>query len=208
MSLDFLNTDIQGSDIWHEQRRGKFTSSRFGDLMKNGRGKDTMGDTAWSYIIDTAAEIITGESQGFEGNTATEWGNTYESEAIGVYEKEKGISVERCSFIALNDYVGGTPDGLIGNDGLIEIKCPFKTKNHMKTVMHNSVPSIYEWQLVGNMMVTNRDWCDFITYDPRIPGEKKLHVIRVERDQDKEDLLTQRLELAKTELNKIINQFT
>lgn len=188
----------QGTPEWHAQRRGRFTSSRFGDLMKNGRSKDSIGDTALSYILEITYEMVTGESVGFTGNAATEWGNEYEPIAIAHYEGVTGNVVDNVGFCAhpSESYAGGSPDGLIGSDGMLEIKCPYNGLNHAKNIIKGEFISTYQWQVQGNMWVTGRKWCDLVSFDPRFTGEKKIHIVRIDRDDSMIEQLEQRVKEA------------
>ena len=189
---------MQHTEDWFAQRRGRFTASRFADLMKNGRGKDAgMGETAKSYILQIAYETATGIPQGFEGNAATEWGNEHEEEARLYYEGVTGFQVDEIGFCShpKNKYAGGSPDGLVGVDGIIEIKCPYNGINHARNIVSGDFITTYQWQCQGNLWVTGRKWCDLISYDPRLPFNR-MHSIRIERDEEAIAKLAQRVDEA------------
>ena len=194
----------QKSDEWHRQRLGKFTASKFADLLGAGRKKDEAWSlTAKTYIREVLAEILTGQWVAFS-NTAMEWGIEHEDEAIKFYEDLVGYKVERNGFIELNPFVGGSPDGLINDDGIIEVKCPYTSAKHIETLASRKVPGEYVAQIQGNLLVTDRKWCDFISYDPRmIKDEHKIVVIRVERDPLFIEELKERLIDAVTYLEKM-----
>ena len=197
---------IQGTQDWHTDRLSRFTSSRMGDLMKNGRGKDAgIGQTALTYIIDKAYEIMTGTPQGFTGNAATEWGHENEPLAIAEYSEKYGVTVDPIGFVChpTNHRVGGSPDGLVGNDGIIEVKCPFNGAKHLNNVLTDAFVDDYEWQCHGNIWVTGRKWCDLISFDPRITNGKRLHVVRIERDEDKIAAMEARV----NEATKLLEQY-
>lgn len=200
------NIPEQGSVEWLQERMGRFTSSRFPDLMKSAQDKHShFGGTAMGYLIEVAVERITGESIGFQGNEDTEWGNENEAGAISCYEKEHGVKVDICGFLPFGKNSGGSPDGLVGMDGIVEVKCPKSRTMHLKYAIDNKVPSIYYDQIQGNLMITSRKWCDFISYDPRLPKSHRLFVVRVERDEKRINEIRQRLQLAEIEVQKIIN---
>ena len=187
----------QGTQEWHEQRMGLLTASRFGHLCQRGRGKDNeWGLTAWSYIYQCIAEKL---GAGFEREftpIACQWGNDFEDEAIAAYEKITGNTVERVGFIEyIPDLCGGSPDGLIGNDGVLEVKCPHNPLIHIKTLISGIVEdNTYMLQMQGYMMITGRIWCDFVSYDPRVSHEKlRCKIIRVPRNQDTIDMLEDRI---------------
>lgn len=172
---------------WQRARLGKITASKFGLVrrLKNG----DWGETALSYLYDLLGEHLTGEpSQTFTGSDATEWGNLYEREAIEAYTRRTGRKVWAGAFVQHPQLalVGGTPDGLVGEKGIIEVKCPFTFKNHLRTVITRTVPDEYLDQCLGLMALTGRQWCDFVSYDPRIPAKHRharLVVVRVWRKE-------------------------
>lgn len=171
---------------WQKARLGKITASRFGDVkrLKNGE----WGETALSYLYDLVGEHLTGSPAGsFGGNSATDWGNEYEAEALREYTRRTGRKVKTGqNFIEHPELalVGGTPDGLIGEKGIIEVKCPFTFKNHLRTVINRTVPEEYRAQVHGQIWLSGRQWCDFVSYDPRIPkgNPARLVIVRVERN--------------------------
>jgi hypothetical protein len=117
---------------------GKFTASRFGDLMTNGRKKDeVLGQTAISYIYEKAAELLTGQRTEIFGK-ALDWGNEYEPICKAYYSELRGVTIEEMPFVEINEYSGASPDGM--KDGeLIEIKCPYNTANHLKTAFEGYI---------------------------------------------------------------------
>jgi predicted phage-related endonuclease len=199
--IDYLFSE----DDWFEKRLGRLTSSRFGDMMQRGRAKDQRFGTACKkYINEKIAEILTGQSSSFSSQ-ATDWGTDLEPEAINFYQSKTGNIVDYDSkrFVEFGEYAGGSPDGLIGEDGAIEIKCPFNSINHIETIRTNGVPKQYAHQVQGHLMVTGREWCDFVSYDPRIKDEGlRMHIIRVERDQDLIDEMEARIEEVRAEIDK------
>jgi hypothetical protein len=181
---------------WFELRRGKFTSSRFGDLMKRGRGKDEWGQVALTYMYQVAAERMGSFSFGFS-SSATKWGVDNEANAIAAYAAKANCTVDSTPFQFFDHkHYGGTPDGLVGDDGVVEVKCPYSPAEHFKTFVTKTVPVQYYWQVFGHLLVTGRQWCDFISFDPRLEGPNGLVVIRVERDQSVIDVLQKRIDQA------------
>lgn len=184
--LDFnIAPDSKGDSAWHQQRLGKLTSSRFGDMMVQGRAKDDLyGAAAMKYIYEKIAEQITRQPH-VVTSQATDWGTQMEQHAIELYEKETGHKVHQCGFLEFGEHAGGTPDGLVGDDGIIEVKCPFNPANHVEAFIEEKVPKQYIFQIQGNLMVTDRKWCDFISYDPRVTEDHlQLFIHRVERDEE------------------------
>ena len=196
----------QGTAEWFALRRGRFTSSRFGDLMSNGRGKDTIGKTAQTYIMEIAYEMATGETVGFTGNAATEWGVEWEDTAREYYAGVTGQQVESVGFCAhpSNPYAGGSPDGLVGMEGILEIKCPYNGVKHLQNIVDNAFLSDYDWQCHGNMWVTGRNYCDLVSYDPRCKT-KPIHIVRIDRDEDKIAQLEQRVNECANLLNSYLD---
>ncbi len=180
---------------WHRARLGKITGSRFGVVRKTRSGD--WGETAQTYLFELVAEWLSGEpAPYFTGNRATDWGNEYEPEALKLYEGITGLKVDPGKFHQAKgfQFVGATPDGLIGKDGIVEAKCPYTPKNHMRTVLTKQVPDEYRDQVNGHLMVTGRKWCDFISYDPRPTDDRwRLTIVRVERDEQAINELRERL---------------
>jgi len=187
----------QKSSDWFEARLGKFTSSELSKLLTTGRIKDQeFGDIAISYIKEKLHEHFTKGTcldYGFQGNKATEWGEHFESEARQEYERITGIKIVECGFILSkeSEMFGGSPDGLTAEteDGLIEIKCPYGS-NHVQYLSYTSAFNLasnskeYFAQCQGNLLATGRQWCDFISYDPRYQNPLfRTKIIRVERNE-------------------------
>lgn len=214
MSLltEILQEAEQGSDLWNKVRVGKFTSSEAKRIIHK---KGALTDTNRTYIAEKAAEILTGESKEFD-NEATLWGKTQEPEAAKAFVESTGMEVTPCGFILSDtwpEYYGGSPDGLIGDDGLIEIKCPFNSANHIKHCMVKSAEDLkdiaegYYWQIQSNLLVTDRDYAFFISYDPRV-AQCPLFVILVKRNEADIELLTKCIENGITELKAILAVLT
>ena len=200
------NNELQRTEEWFAQRLGKFTASRFGDLMTSGRSKaDIFGQTAISYMMEVAAEKLTGQRVQIFG-AALDHGNEYESVAKAEYEQRTGCEVEELGFCEISDYSGGSPDGKVkGTDKLIEIKCPFNTANHLKNVISQDIDKKYLWQMQGCMLATGATSCDFISFDPRIENEAfRMVIINVPADVEMQQQLVERLALAKDYLDQIL----
>ena len=179
----------QRSVEWFQARLGKITGSRFGDVLTEPRSKKdkelgVLSKTAESYMLELITEKLVGEPRKLSGE-ALDWGTNTEPEAIEYYEMTTFNEVEAVGFVEINEDVGGSPDGLVETDGMIEVKCPFTSANHVKYFLGASIPKGYYAQIQGNLWVTDRKWCDFISYDPRIKDPKKrMFILRVERDED------------------------
>ena len=198
----------QQSEEWHEARLGMITGSRFGSLMVNGKGKDGLGRGAITYAYELMSEILTGEAKILEG-VALDHGNKYEPYAKLEYEVIKGVEIEEVGFLGHPDIegVGGSPDGLVEKDGLIEIKCPYNPVEHLKYISEGKLPNSYIAQIQGYLWITDRKWCDFITYDPRINDSKfRMKVIRFDRDDDYIKKLEKKVKALKNYLNNLLNK--
>lgn len=191
---------------WQQNRLGKFTSSRIGDLMTSGRGKDKFwGDTAMNYIYEKVAELMTGVPHYIRETYAMEWGNDHEQEAIEKYNEVSEIKAEHMgqTFIQFNELCGGSPDAFVGEKGILEVKCPYNSSNHIKTYITGEIDKKYMYQCQGNMLFSKRDWCDFVSYDPRMPESMQLKVIRIERDEEISNSILERINKAAVEILKI-----
>lgn len=144
------------------------------------------GLTAKTYIREKLAELLTGLPKETPETFAMAWGTKYESEAINFYAEnfaEEKVEHLGTVFIPFNEICGGSPDGYIGKDGILEIKCP-NSHNHLETLMDDVVKMQYRYQCQANMLFSGRNWCDFVSYDPRFQDDSlKMKVIRIERDE-------------------------
>jgi len=174
----------QRTDGWHFQRLGLATASRAKDIMSKGRGSEP-SKTRQSYIDELIAERMTGKQQGFTGNAATEWGNEHESGAVSAFEEVTGKLVQLTGFIQHADLMAGaSPDGLVGDDATLEIKCPFNTARHLRCFI-DGVPDEHNPQIQFQLWITGRQRCHFVSYDPRVLDDRlRLFTAIVERDED------------------------
>lgn len=156
------NSDLQRTDTWFEQRLGKVTASNFSKVLAKGAGK-----TRLSYMKQLAGEIITGEPAPSFTNKAIQEGIRREPESIHTYEFLSGNAVDEVGFITLpaNGRVGCSPDGIIGSNGLIEVKNP-NVETHIDYLLADKIPNNYYCQVQGQIWVTGREWCDFVSYYP------------------------------------------
>lgn len=172
---------IQGTAEWHALRLGKVTASRVADVVA--KTKTGWGASRANYMAELIAERLTGETAEKFTNAAMQWGTEKEPDARAAYEFFRDAAVVEVAFvdhpaIALT---GASPDGLVGDDGLVEIKCP-NTATHLDTLLSQTIPAKYVTQMLWQMACTGRKWCDFVSYDPRLPESMSLFVKRVERD--------------------------
>lgn len=171
----------QGSEEWFAQRLGKATASRIADIVaKTKTGYSTSRE---NYCVELALERITGKRQEFYTNDAMKWGTETEPLARAAYEAHTCNIVDEVAMIdhPVIAMSGASPDGLIDNDGLIEIKCP-NSATHLKTMLSGKPDAKYITQMMWQMACTGRKWCDFASFDPRFPAHLQLFVKRIERD--------------------------
>ena len=173
--------DLQGTAEWFSHRLGKVTASRVADVIaKTKRGYSA---SRANYMAELICERLTGAKGESYQNAAMVWGTETEPKARSAYEAETGFLVTGVGFVShpTITMAGASPDGLVGQDGLVEIKCP-NTATHIDTVLSEAVPAKYIAQMQWQMACTERNWCDFISYDPRVPEAIQLWTKRVERD--------------------------
>lgn len=180
--MPIIDNSEQGSDAWHVARLGMATASRFTDVLAKTRsGYST---SRKNYAVELALEQITGNRQEFFKTTAVLWGTETEPVARLEYELITGNEVEETGFWKHDILpIGASPDGLVNKDGLLEIKCP-NSATHLETLISGKVPRQYIAQVQGQLLITERDWADFVSYDPRMPENAKIKIIHVERDEE------------------------
>ena len=190
---------IQGSDEWIQTRLGKVTASNFGKAIAGGQGK-----TRKSYMIKLIAERMTGQHQDEYTNGFMETGKEREQEAREYYEQLNGVNVQEIGFCELNGDVGASPDGLIDSDGLIEIKCSLAT-THIENILNDKVPSVYIPQIQGQMWVIDRQWCDFVSYNPLVK-DRPYWYKRVERDEKYIAILEVGIDSFVSDMQELLNK--
>lgn len=171
----------QLTEEWRLVRCGKVTASRIADLMA--RTKSGYSASRVNYMAELLTERLTGRPVEGYTNAAMEWGTNQEASARVAYEIAQNVMVEEVGFIPhpLIADTGASPDGLVGDLGLIEIKSP-NTATHLDTLLNESVSDKYVKQMNWQMACTGRHWCDFVSFDPRLPPKMQLFVKRFDRD--------------------------
>ena len=171
--------ELQRTETWHAQRLGHLTASRLNDAFDL-TAKGLEGAKRQQYRLELVAERLTGIPTEFFENSAMRWGTTNEPFARSAYEAEKGVMVQEVGFIKhpTLEWAGASPDGLV-DEGLLEIKCP-TTTTHIKHLLGGVVPEQYKNQMLWQMLCTGRKWCDFVSFDPRMPEELQLFIKRYE----------------------------
>ena len=173
----------QGSSEWFMARLGKVTSSRVKDVMSKGKGGKPSA-TRKNYMMQLLCERLTGEREEGFTSAAMQRGTDLEPVARSAYEIETGNTVTESGFIVhpAFEWTGTSPDGLVGEDGLVEIKNP-NTAQHIACIQSGKYDEKYFWQMQHQMWCTGRLWCDFASFDDRLPEQLQLFVCRLERDE-------------------------
>ena len=172
----------QGTEEWHQIRLGKVTASRVSDVMSKIKSGESAGRK--NYKMDLVVERFTNTPTSSFTNAAMAWGTETEPLARMAYEVHSGNFVETVAFIQHPsiEWFGCSPDGLIGSEGNLEIKCP-NTSTHIDYLLAGVPPAKYVPQMQTQMACTGRLWTDFVSYDPRLPPELQLFVVRLDRDE-------------------------
>ena len=195
----------QRTTEWHTARLGKVTASRVADVIA--KTKTGYGASRANLMADLIVERLTGQPASTFSNAHMEWGTEQEPHARAAYSARTGELVEEVGFVDHPSVAnsGASPDGLVGDEGLVEFKCP-ATSTHLDTLLAGEVPSKYIAQMQWQMACTGRKWCDFCSYDPRLPEHLRMFVKRVPRDD--EYIKTLETEVAKflAELDEKLKQ--
>ena len=197
----------QRSEEWFEMRKGRITSSEIYKIM----GKDNFSETAKTYLLEKVCELYGGVTEPATGAALT-WGTDLEPVAIEHYEKLTKLKVEKASFIPVGNYYGGSPDGLLLPEGIIEVKCPFKSANHFKYGMINSAEKFkkiapnYYYQCISNMICAEVEWCDFISFDPRVQAEYRMFIFRLHLTKEESTAVTERVEEALKYMKELVKE--
>lgn len=173
----------QGSPEWFAQRLGRVTASRVADVIA--KTKTGYSTSRANYMTELALERLTGQRQEGFTNAAMQWGTEQEPLARAAYEAMTGEIVQEVGMIhhPTIEMSGASPDGLVGTDGLIEIKCP-NSATHMETLLTRKPAGKYITQMQWQMACTGRRWCDFVSFDPRFPEHLRVFCTRVARDSE------------------------
>jgi len=190
----------QRSDEWFKIRKGKITSSEIHKIM-GGKTANDLTDTAKTYLLEKVSETYGGFSQLAQG-VALEWGTELESLAVEKYAEHIGLQVNKASFIPVGDYFGGSPDGLVPPEGIIEVKCPYNSSNHFKHGLiktsedFKKIAPNYYYQCLSNMICAEAQWCDFISFDPRVDPEYEMFVFRFNKDEKEAEYMIEKVKVA------------
>ena len=173
----------QRSEEWFAQRCGKVTASRIADLMA--KTKTGWGASRANYKAQLVAERVTGNVAESYINNAMQWGIDTEPQAVAAYEALRLCEVAPAPFVDHPSITlaGASPDGFVGDLGLLEIKCP-NTSTHIDAMLSGKIARKYLLQIQWQLACTGREWCDFVSFDPRVGAELSLWVKRIERDNE------------------------
>jgi putative phage-type endonuclease len=178
----------QRSPEWFAARLGKVTASKVADVIA--KTKTGYSASRENYMAQLVCERMTGVQGESYSNAAMQWGTDQEPLARAAYEAAQDVLVDETGFVIHPriSEAGASPDGLVGHDGLIEIKCP-NTSTHIDTILSDTVPGKYFTQMQWQMACTERKWCDFVSFDPRMPDGLQLYIKRVEYRPDYVEML-------------------
>ena len=173
----------QGSDEWKAARLGHVTASNMADVMAKGKSGEAV--TRYKYKVRIVAERLTGTPPESYSNAAMEWGIEQEQFAVMAYEAKADVLTDRTGFWLHPEikWLGVSPDRLVGDNGLVEVKCP-NTTTHLDYIFAGKIPAEYMKQIQCQLWVTGREWCDFLSFDPRLPQRNQLFIIRADRDEE------------------------
>jgi len=191
---------------WKQLRLGKVTASKVADVMAKGKSGEAISRA--DYKLDLVVERLTGNPTDGFTNAAMQWGTEQEPFARIKYEEVFNLFVEEVPFIdhpTIKNF-GASPDGLIGDKGLLEIKCP-SVKTHITYLKAGKAPAKYIPQMMSQMACTGREWCDFVSFHPKMPDGLDFFVVRLDRDDSyikvMEEEVKQFLEEVEQELSQL-----
>jgi len=205
--MDNSHDVIQKSPEWFEARLGRVTASRVADVIaKTKSGYSASRD---NYMAQLICERLTGQQGESFTNAAMTWGTETEPLARSAFEAYADVMVEEVGFVPhpTIEMSGASPDGLVGLFGMLEIKCP-NTATHIDTLLSQTVPGKYITQMQWQMRCCERQWCEFVSFDPRLPQELQLFVKRVEFDPEYVAMLEKEVIQFLAELDDKVNKLT
>jgi putative phage-type endonuclease len=174
----------QRTDDWFAARLGKVTASSLYKVLA--KTKTGYGADRGNYMTQLVLERVTNTKADSYTNAAMQWGIDQEPFARAAYEAAKGVLVDEVAFVPhpTIEMAGASPDGLVGDDGMVEIKCPDSKTALECWLSDNPVEGKYFAQMQWQMRCADRDWCDYVVFDPRMPAKAQLFVTRVKRDDE------------------------
>jgi len=200
-----MSAILSNSANWKQERLGHVTASRVADVVA--RTKSGYSASRATYMGQLLAERLTGVPMESYSSSAMQWGLATEAQALSAYAFLTDQEVEVGAFIrhpALS-WSGATPDGLVGENGLVEIKCP-NTATHLDTLLTGTVPAKYQTQMLWQLACTQRDWVDFVSFDPRLPEDLRVFTHRLHRDEERIKELEEEVKAFLAELEDMIDR--
>jgi len=197
----------QGSEAWLAERAGHCTASRAADVIAKIKAGEAA--TRRKYRVQLCTERLTGIPVSGYQNAAMLWGTQTEPEARSAYEEATGELVTQVGFLKHPTlaWVGASPDGCIGDDGLIEIKCPEST-THLEWRLEDRVPPEHVPQIQFQLWTTGRQYCDFVSYDPRFPEHLRLFIVRMKRNEEYIAMLAAEVQRFLSEVDAMLEQLS
>lgn len=194
---------IQNTPDWFSLRLGQVTGSRVADIVA--RTKTGYSTSRANYLAQLVSERLTGQTSESFASAPMQWGIDHEAEARRAYAFRCDRQVALTGFVQhpTIKMAGASPDGLVGSDGLVELKCP-NTATHIETLVTGAIPARYETQMLWQLACTGRDWCDFVSYDPRLPEGMCLLVSRLAYDEDRIAQLEDEVRLFLGEVDALV----
>ncbi len=216
MIITGTQNENQRTPEWIQSRMGRFSCSQLHRLMTEPKAKadkeaGKLSDGAITYVMECIAEKLTGKPAKDDFSSKyTDWGVMHEPIAIGIYEEVFQTKVTQSGYIPYGDNFGGSPDGLVDDDGGIEIKCPYTITAHLVHSLTTDLKDDYKecyWQIIGYMIITGREWFDFVSYHPEYPGKYQFKRIRLERANLFADIeqAEKKIQQSTEYLNSILN---
>ena len=198
---------IQGTPEWMAERCGHVTASRMADVLATIKSGEAASRA--NYRAEIVAQRLTGIVEEGYTNGAMAWGIEYEPLARAAYEIMQDVVVEEVGFIRhpMIQWSGASPDGLVADDGLVEIKCP-NTATHIGYLLNGEAPAKYRPQMLWQMACTGRKWCDFVSFDPRMPNNLQLFVVRFVRDDARINEMREAVISFLAEVEDILHKLT
>ena len=174
----------QGSDEWLKHRAGKVTASRVADIIR--KTKTGISASRNTYLGELVAERLSGQPTPTFKSKPMEWGSETEAEARAFYAFMNDVDPVRVGLVLhpAIEMAAASPDSLVAEDGMIEIKCP-NSATHIRTLLGAEIEPDYLTQIQWQFACTGRKWCDFISYDPRMSEDMRMHTVRIHRDLDR-----------------------
>jgi len=210
-TINGIKNDQQQVPEWYLQKLGRFGCSQFYRLMtepklKADKEAGNLSQGAMTYVLECVAERLTGQKAKEDFTSKfTEWGNDHEPIAKGIYNSVFEVVIADTGYIEWQHNAGGSPDGLVCEDGLVEIKCPYTITSHLEHKLNDLADKPeYYWQCLGYLLITGREWIDFISYSPHYPAKLQLIKKRLNASEVHDDL--KRLETKIIKANQVFTE--